>query len=175
MARAYEAIWDLPLPQGQRSIGELRATSAVPDSKAITLHVGSDRAYDFKQPFSSVRDYLRAFIHFNLNALEKQEEIDPYKQRYLSRIKSFIETGMHNIPEIVETIPIVFQHCDLAPHNVILKAIDPTSPSACEIAAIIDWEFVGSFPFMSASRSIEMLFRKFARNDFGLNTHMLKG
>jgi len=36
-----------------------------------------------------------------------------------------------------------------------------------EIAAIIDWEFVGSQPFMSAWRSIEMLFREFAQNEFG--------
>jgi len=105
MAKAYEAIWDLPLPQGQHLIGELCATSADTsdntDLQAITLHVGPDCHYDLGGPFSSVRDYLRAFIHFNLKAFEKQEDVDLYKQRYLSRVKLFVETGMHNIPEIV--------------------------------------------------------------------------
>jgi len=74
---------------------------------------------------------------------------------------------MYNIPEIVESIPIVAQHCDLGPHHVILKAIDADSPIASEIAAVIDWEFVAAAPFMSATRSIEMLYREFAQNDFG--------
>jgi len=82
-------------------------------------------------------------------------------------VKGFVEAGMHNIPEIVESIPVVAQHCDLGPHNVILEATDADSPMVSDIAAIVDWEFVASTPFMSCTRSIEMLFREFAQNDFG--------
>jgi len=168
MARAYEAIWDLPIPQAPRLIGELRATSADPvDNQTITLHVGPDRQYGFTEPFTSVRDHFRAFVRFHLAAFEAQDGIEAYKQRYLSRVKAFVEAGMYNIPEIVETIPIVAQHCDLAPHNVILKATDVDSLMVSEIAAVIDWDFVAAAPFMSATRSIEMLFREFAQNDFG--------
>lgn len=172
MAKAYEAIWDLPIPRSPRLIGELRATSSdSTDSQTIALHIGPDRQYGFAGPLTSVRDHLCAFIRFHLTAFEAQDGIDPYKSRYLSRVKAFVEAGMYNIPKVVESIPIVAQHCDLAPHNVILKATDANSPMASEIAAVIDWEFVAAAPFMSAHRSIEMLFREFAQNDFGPEFH----
>ena len=139
MARAFEAIWDLPIPQLPQLIGELRAISAdLTNNQTIDLHVGPDRQYGFSASFPSVRDHIRAFIRFHLTAFEAQDGIESYKQRYLSRLKAFVEAGMHNIPEIVESIPIVAQHCDLAPHNVILKALDANSPTASEIAAVID-------------------------------------
>jgi len=166
LARIYGAIWDLPMPLDQRLIGELRATSSdTMNGQTIALHVGRDRQYDFATPFTSVRDYLRAFIRFHLEKFEKQDDVDSYKDRYLSRVKASVEAGMHNIPEIVEQIPVVAQHCDLGPHNVIIKPTDV--PTHSEIAAVIDWEFVASTPFMSASRSIDLLFREFAQNDFG--------
>jgi len=171
VARAYEAIWGLPL--NQRLIGELRAsqvasnTSTKHNADSIILHVGLDRHYSLGGPFSSVRDYLRAFTRSNLKLLEKQEGIDVYKDRYLSRIRSFVDSGMRNIPDIVETIPIVAQHCDLGPHNTIIKGTDVNSPEASQIAAVIDWEFVASQPFVTAIGSIDLLFREFAQNGFG--------
>jgi len=67
---------------------------------------------------------------------------------------------MHNIPAIVEHVPVVAIHSDMGPHNVILS---PTTPT--DIMAIIDWEFVASTPFASLDCVIEMLFRK--PNRFG--------
>jgi aminoglycoside phosphotransferase (APT) family kinase protein len=69
---------------------------------------------------------------------------------------------MHNIPAIVEDIPVVAVHSDMGPHNVILS---PTTPT--DIKAIIDWEFVASAPYASLHRIIEMLFRESAPNGFG--------
>jgi Phosphotransferase enzyme family len=69
---------------------------------------------------------------------------------------------MHNIPAIVEDVPIVAVHSDMGPHNVILSPTQPT-----DIMAIIDWEFVASAPYASLHRVIEMLFREPASNGFG--------
>lgn len=69
---------------------------------------------------------------------------------------------MHNIPAIVEEIPTVAVHADMGPHNVILS---PTTTT--DINAIIDFEFVGSAPYASLHRIIEMLFRESASNGFG--------
>jgi aminoglycoside phosphotransferase (APT) family kinase protein len=69
---------------------------------------------------------------------------------------------MHNIPAIVEDIPVVAIHSDMGPHNVILSPSRPT-----DIMAIIDWEFVASAPYASLHRVIEMLFRRSASNGFG--------
>lgn len=69
---------------------------------------------------------------------------------------------MHNIPLIVEDIPIVAMHADLGPHNVIVS-----SQTHSEIQADIDWEVVASAPYASLHRIIEMLFGKSAPNGFG--------
>jgi aminoglycoside phosphotransferase (APT) family kinase protein len=60
---------------------------------------------------------------------------------------------MHNIPAIIEYIPVVAVYSDMGPHNVILS---PTTPT--DIKAIIDWEFVTSAPYASLHRVIEMFF-----------------
>lgn len=69
---------------------------------------------------------------------------------------------MHNIPAIVEDVPVVAVHSDMGPHNIILSPDEPT-----DIAAIIDWEFVASAPYASLHRVMEMLFRQPAGNGFG--------
>ena len=53
-------------------------------------------------------------------------------------------------------------HADMGLYNIILS-----SETSTEIRAIIDWEFVASAPYASLHRSIEMLFRKSALNQFG--------
>lgn len=81
----------------------------------------------------------------------------------MERIKDFVDNRMHNIPAIVENIPIVAMHADMGPHNIIVS-----SQTHTEIRAVIDWEFVSSGPYASLRRLIEMLFRKPALNWFGL-------
>lgn len=72
----------------------------------------------------------------------------------------FVENRLHNIPPVVEDIPIVAMHTDLGPHNAIVS-----SQTCSEIRAIIDWEFVASTP--SLHRIIKMLFRRPAPNRVG--------
>jgi hypothetical protein len=41
------------------------------------------------------------------------------KEQFLERIRDFVDSGMHNIPTIVEDIPIVAMHSDMGPRNII--------------------------------------------------------
>ena len=158
MALAFQATWRITLPKG-RLIGELCTTET---DDGVVLDVGPDRHYNLGGPFTTVRDYLRAYICSSLDSFKRQQGIDEYKARFLQRVTDFVEGGMHNIPAIVEDIPVVAVHSEMGPHNVILS---PTTPT--DIKAIIDWEFVASAPYASLHRVIEMLFRESAPNGFG--------
>ncbi|KAI0541620.1 hypothetical protein GGR58DRAFT_455543 [Xylaria digitata] len=158
MALAFQACWQIQLPK-PHLIGELIADEI---DDRVVLRIGPDRHYGLGGPFTSVREYLQAHIRSSLVALEKQEGIRKYKERFLDRIRDLVDNHLHNIPVIVEDISIVAMHADLGPHNVIVSCQAHT-----EIRAVIDWEFVASAPYASLHRIIEMLFRKSAPNGFG--------
>ncbi|KAL6690024.1 hypothetical protein J3F84DRAFT_222406 [Trichoderma pleuroticola] len=158
MALAFSACWEIQLPE-PRLIGELIASNV---DGQITLRVGPDRHDNLGGLFESVREYLREHIKSSLIALEKQQGIEEYKEKYLHRIREFVNTRLQEIPEIVEKIPIVAMHTDMGPHNIIVSSEKPT-----EIQAIIDWEFLASAPYASHYRTIEMFFRENALNQFG--------
>lgn len=155
---AFEACWSIPIPE-PRLIGELIATDI---NGEVVLSVGPDRHHGLGGPFSSVREYLQAYIKSSLVALEKQQGIEEYKEKYLEPIRNFVNTRISNIPAIVEKVPIVAMHSDMGPHNIIVS-----SDTRIDIESIIDWEFVASAPFASLYRVIEMLFRESAANGFG--------
>ena len=160
MARAFQACWQLQLPDS-RLIGEVNASLA--ENGKITLEVGPDRHHGLGGPFSSVHEYLRAYIRSSLEALKKQQGIEEYKTQFLDRIEVFVNTRLDTaIPNIVEDIPVVAIHADMGPHNVIVSEHMPTN-----IRAIIDWEFVSSAPYASLHRITEMFFRRPAPNGFG--------
>ena len=155
IALAFQACWTIQLPQ-PHLIGELLG------DETNGLRIGPDRHYNLGGPFNSVREYLRAYIRSSFSFLEKQQGIDEFKGKYLGRIREFLDRHEHDIPAVVEDIPIVAMHSDMGLHNIILSSQTPT-----EIQAIIDWEFVASAPYASLYRIIEMLFRKPAPNRFG--------
>ena len=155
IALAFQACWTIQLPQPQL-IGDLLGE----DTKG--LRIEPDRHYSLGGPFNSVREYLRAHIRYSFSALSKQQGIDEYKEKYLGRIREFLDRHEHDIPIMVEEVPIVAMHADMGLHNIILSSQTPT-----EIQAIIDWEFVASAPYASLYRIIEMLFRKPAPSLFG--------
>ncbi|KAI1132836.1 hypothetical protein F5Y10DRAFT_291791 [Nemania abortiva] len=159
IALAFQACWRIQLPE-QRLIGELIA-DATADGRVV-FKTGPDRHHGLGGPFSSVREYLRAYIRSSLAALEKQEGVEEYKEQFLSRIKDFINGGMHNIPVVVEDVPIVAMHSDMGPHNIIVS-----SETHTEIRAVIDWEFVACAPYASLHRIFEMFFRGPGLNMFG--------
>jgi hypothetical protein len=160
MALAFQACWQIELPK-PRLIGELLARPT--EDGRITLKVEPDRHHGLGGPFHSVRDYLRAYIRSSLAALEKQQGIEEYKYRYLSRLEEFVHNRLDSsIPSVVEDIPVVAVHADMGLHNVIVSEQVPT-----EIRAAIDWEFVSSAPYLAQHRIIEMLFRRPADNGFG--------
>jgi hypothetical protein len=158
MALAFQATWHITLPKG-RLVGELCASET---DDGVILDVGPDRHYNLGGLFTTVRDYLRAYICSSLDSFKRQQGIDEYKARCLQRVTDFVEGGMHNIPAIVEEIPVVAIHSDMGPHNVILSLTTHT-----DIKAIIDWEFFSSAPYASLHRVIEILFRESAPNGFG--------
>ncbi|KAF1961701.1 hypothetical protein CC80DRAFT_522437 [Byssothecium circinans] len=158
MALAFQACWTIQLPE-HHLIGELTAGEI---GGRVVLGIGPDRHYGLGGPFTSVRKYLQAHIRSSLIALEKQQAIEEYKEQFLDRIRDFVDNRLHNIPAIVEDIPIVAMHADMGPHNIIVS-----SETHTEIQAVIDWEFVASAPYASLHRIIEMLFRKPAPNGFG--------
>lgn len=158
MALAFQANWRLPLSK-ERLIGELCAVQA---GDCTVLTVGPDRHYNLGRPFTSVRDYLHAYIGSSLDAFKRPQGIDKYKVRFLQRVTAFVECGMKNISAIIEDVSVVAIHSDMGPHNVI---VSPTTHT--DIMAIIDWEFVASAPYASLHRIIEMLFREPASNGFG--------
>ncbi|KAF2799240.1 hypothetical protein K505DRAFT_321309 [Melanomma pulvis-pyrius CBS 109.77] len=158
MALAFQACWTVQLPE-HHMIGELTAGEV---GGQVVLGIGPDRHYGLGGPFTSVREYLREHIRSSLIALEKQQAIEEYKERFLDRIRDFVSKHLHNIPAIVEDIPIVAMHADMGLHNIIVS-----SETHTEIQAVIDWEFVASAPYASLHRIIEMLFRKPSPNGFG--------
>ncbi|KAJ5630166.1 hypothetical protein N7528_003823 [Penicillium herquei] len=150
--------WAIPLPT-PHLIGEVVATES---GDGIVLDIKPDRHHGLGGPFSSVRKYLQAYIESSLTALEKQEGIEEYKERFLNPIRDFVRNRIHMIPAIVENVPVVAMHSDMGPHNIIVS-----SETHTDIQSIIDWEFVASAPFISLYRIIEMFFRPPAANGFG--------
>ncbi|KAL8740214.1 MAG: hypothetical protein Q9184_008519, partial [Pyrenodesmia sp. 2 TL-2023] len=130
IALAMQACWRIRLPE-PHLIGELIG------DEAGGLRIGPDRHHGLGGPFPSVREYLRAYIRSSFVALEQQQGIEEYKERFWDRIKGFIDQHLTNIPPVVEDIPIVAMHADMGLHNIILSSETPT-----ELRAIIDWEFV---------------------------------
>ena len=101
MALAFQATWHIILPKG-RLIGEL-CTAETDDG--VVLDVGPGRQYNLGGPFTTVRDYLCAYICSSLDSFNRQQGIDEYKARFLQRVTGFVGSGMHNIPAIVEDAP----------------------------------------------------------------------
>ena len=109
-----------------------------------------------------MREYLQAHIKASLLALEKAAGIDEYQEQCLDRIQDFVATSLHQIPTVVENVPIVALHSDLGLHNVMVS-----SDTCTDVRAIIDWEFLACAPYATSHPMIERLFRKPALNMFG--------
>ena len=152
-ACAFDSLWNIKLPS-DTMIGGITATR---QGDVTRISIGSNCQHDIDGPQASVSDFLRAYIRQHVEALDKvpsEEGLDPFKAKYLQPLKDFIESGMPNIPSTVEQIPVVLAHSDMGIHNVIVSAKDPT-----EILAIIDWEFVATYPFVWLEHLFENLFR----------------
>ncbi|TAQ89739.1 hypothetical protein B7494_g1914 [Chlorociboria aeruginascens] len=106
---------------------------------SVVLDVGPDRHYNLGGLFTTVRDYLRAYICSSLDPFKRQQGINEYMARFLQRVTDF-------------GLTMSFCH---PLHLPILRQ------------SIIDWEFVASAPYASLYRVIEMLFRKSTPNGFG--------
>ena len=156
IARAYTALWEIPLPQDY-DIGALVASKRLKEeapngTKKWHLKLKVCPNY-LGGPFQNVSDYLLAPIKAQLRNLEVQQGIDEFKKHYLKRIQRLAEAP--RIPEIVNDIPNVVTHLELGPHNIIVD-----KEESFEIKAIIGWEAVASVPFGASNWQIEKWFFK---------------
>jgi hypothetical protein len=149
-ARAFNGLWNVDLPS-DTMIGGVTARR---EGDVTMLSIGPNRQHG---PQASVSDFLRAYIRQRVDALKNlptEQGLDQFKAKYLQPLHDFVESGMPNIPPIVDQVPVVLAHSDMGLHNVIVSAKDPT-----ELLAIIDWEFVATYPFVWLEHLFENLFR----------------
>ncbi|VBB79609.1 Putative protein of unknown function [Podospora comata] len=159
MARAFAALWELPVFKLNDAIGEAVASILdKPDSDGkLVIKVGPVRQDGVGGLFDSVSNFLRAWILHRFEKLEAQQGIDEYKAMLLPSIRSFVQTKLESrLPKGLDEIPVVLMHADLGLHNVLVSE----SP-LFEIAAVIDWEFVSCLPFLwVVPRLIEPILRE---------------
>ncbi|CAI7606616.1 unnamed protein product [Penicillium bialowiezense] len=118
MARAFAALWGLPVPGAGNVIGEATV------SPEGTVTVGPERRYGLGGPFPSVTSYLQAWIRHRIDKLQEKRAIDESEDKsldeYLGRIIQCAETSLNHIPMEVENVKLAL--------------------------AVIDWEFVDHAP-----------------------------
>lgn len=158
IARVLDTLWRIKVPEGQNRIGE-----AIANRDPFAITVGPERGHGLGGPFSSVTEYLKAWITHRTRAVEMTEFIDEFKEDVLPGVYQLLEWGPI-IPPEVENVPVVLFHSDLALRNMIFS-----SSSSCTLKAVIDWELVDCAPFAVAiPMFIEPLFWKDAN---GKNKH----
>ncbi|KAK4099724.1 hypothetical protein N658DRAFT_397771, partial [Parathielavia hyrcaniae] len=157
MARAFAALWGLPISRVHGAIGD--AVVFLPgqpgDDGPMSITVGPETQDGVGGPFDSVSSFLRGWILHRLEKLEAQNGIDEYKAMLLPSIRSFVHGKLDSrLPRGVDKIPVVLMHADLGLHNVVASEHYPY-----HFAPVIDWEFVSCLPFLCAvPRLIEPMF-----------------
>lgn len=157
MARAFAALWELPIKREHNNIGEAVASSNGKPDGSLTITVGPEEQDGVGGPFNSVSSFLRAWILHRLEKLEAQQGIDEYKATQLSSIRQFVQDKLDSrLPKGLDKIPVVLTHGDLGLHNVLISEKPPF-----EFTAVIDWEFTSCLPFLCAvPRLIEPMLRE---------------
>ncbi|KAJ2896235.1 hypothetical protein MKZ38_005729 [Zalerion maritima] len=156
MARAFAALWELPISKQLTGIGDAIMPSDG-DLSMLAIKVEPERRHGIGGPFQTVSDFLKAWIRHRFARLEAQNGIDEYKAELLPPIRQFVETSLDSaLPPEVDSIPVVLMHTDMGLHNII---VSPDYPF--EFRAVIDWEFTSCLPFLCAVPDlIEPLFRE---------------
>lgn len=139
MARAFAALWGLPVPGAGNVIGEAIV------SPEGTVTVGPERRYGLGGPFPSVTSYLQAWIRHRIVKLQEKQANDESEDKsldeYLGRIIQCAETSLNHIPMEVENVKLALVHTGLGLENMIFsKSRTPN------LKAVIDWEFVDHAP-----------------------------
>jgi hypothetical protein len=136
IARAFATLWDLQIGRPQRAIGEVLVFD-----DPISLSIGPERRYGLGGPFSSICQYLEAWLHRCIRELEEREGVEEFQEDVLPAIRQMVNAGL-NIPPKVEEVPIVISHDDMALNNMIFSSNEPHT-----LEGIIDWELVNCMPF----------------------------
>ncbi|KAG7441129.1 uncharacterized protein BT62DRAFT_937370 [Guyanagaster necrorhizus] len=95
-------------------------------------------------PFSSVKSWLLATARRDLDYMEAPEDADTSSrcQHFIDDVVSKIEHFSFPYPDL----PLVLEHIDFAPRNILVSRTDPT-----KIVAVIDWEGSRSVPMWAAN------------------------
>ncbi|KAJ1678661.1 hypothetical protein EV182_003595, partial [Spiromyces aspiralis] len=158
MARAFAALWELPVLRVNNAIGEaVVSLPGKPDDGSLSITVGPEKQDGVGGPFDSVSSFLRAWILHRFEELEAQHGIDEYKAMLLPSIRNFVQGKLDSrLPKGLDKIPVVLMHADLGLHNVLVSESPPY-----EFTAVIDWEFISCLPFLCAvPRLIEPMFQE---------------
>ncbi|KAL8887540.1 MAG: hypothetical protein Q9215_004903 [Flavoplaca cf. flavocitrina] len=90
------------------------------------FHIGAERHYALGDLFSSVREYLPAYSRYSLEALDKQQAIKVYRERFQDRGQVFVDRHLDVIPQVVEDIFVVAIHTDIGLYNIVVSSETPT-------------------------------------------------
>lgn len=164
IARAFGTTWNLQINRPQKLIDE-----ATFSGEPISISVGPDRKYNLGGPFSSVSEYLKAWIDYCLRELEEMDFVDEFKEDVLPGIRRLVEDGL-DIPSEVEEVPIVLSHEDMKLPNMILSSSEPR-----KLEAVLDWEWVYCLPFaVAVPMFIEPLFWEDPKGNQKVGEHTLE-
>ncbi|SJL12328.1 uncharacterized protein ARMOST_15751 [Armillaria ostoyae] len=95
-------------------------------------------------PFSSAKDWLLATARRDLDYLEAPSDDANQKQRFINDVVSSIQN--FDFPSQLEDLPIVLEHIDFAPRNILVSRTDPTN-----IVTVVDWEAARAVPMWAAN------------------------
>ncbi|KAK0220496.1 kinase-like domain-containing protein [Armillaria fumosa] len=95
-------------------------------------------------PFSNVKGWLLATARRDLDYVEAPEDVDTSSrgQHFIDGVVTKIRHFSFPCPDL----PLVLEHIDFAPRNILVSRTDPT-----KIVAVIDWEGSRSVPMWAAN------------------------
>ncbi len=97
-------------------------------------------------PFPTAKDWLLATARRDLDFGEKPQDNAAQKKCFIDSAVANIQN--HNFPDRLEDLPIVLEHIDFAPRNILVSRTDPT-----KIVTVVDWEAARAVPMWAANPS----------------------
>ncbi|PBK73399.1 hypothetical protein ARMSODRAFT_907624 [Armillaria solidipes] len=97
-------------------------------------------------PFSTAKNWLLATARRDLDFGEKPQDNAAQKKCFIDSAVTNIQN--HDFPGRLEDLPIVLEHIDFAPRNILVSRTDPT-----KIVTVVDWEAARAVPMWAANPS----------------------
>ncbi|KAG7442479.1 uncharacterized protein BT62DRAFT_973703 [Guyanagaster necrorhizus] len=95
-------------------------------------------------PFSNAKDWILATARRDLDFLEAPSDDANQKQRFVNGVVSSVQN--FDFASQLDDLPIVLEHIDFAPRNILVSRTDPT-----KIVTVVDWEAARAVPMWAAN------------------------